>query len=345
MYLVSTLLFAAGLATAPVDSAELRREELMAALRGGGYTVVLRHARTDRGFKEAMGEVPKLRSEQRNLSDDGNRDAALMGVVFRKHGVTFGEVISSPMARAMETAEMASGKPSITMALRVYPATPEQALLVKTAPKRGNNRLLVTHHFVIETHVPGIRPGDIGESEAAVVRHLADGNIELAGRISLDDWGALANPSQPATHGTAAASGAKPATSQTMATAASHHQAPSSTLPKAGADIPDTPIGRLAREYVAAFNTGAAEKMRTFIESLMVKDSARPTDERVKSYAKLFEDHGSLTVSSVDSSVATHVTLVMSSKRGEFRLTVKSADAQPGRVASVTFAMREGAHP
>jgi hypothetical protein len=117
-----------------------------------------------------------------------------MGVVFRKYGISFAEIISSPMFRTVETAEMAAGKPKTTMALRVIPSTPEQEALIKTAPKPGTNRLLVTHHFVIEKHVPGVKPGGVGESEAAVVSHAADGTIQLVGIIKLDDWKALANP-------------------------------------------------------------------------------------------------------------------------------------------------------
>ena len=41
----------------------------------------------------------------------------MMGVVFRKYGITFAEIISSPMYRTVETAEMAAGTPTaITMA-------------------------------------------------------------------------------------------------------------------------------------------------------------------------------------------------------------------------------------
>src|SRR5262245_52647296 len=75
------------------DSAQVRREELMSKLRSGGYSVLLRHARTDYSFKEETGSVPKERNQQRNLSDDGIRDAALMGVVFRKYGIGFSEII------------------------------------------------------------------------------------------------------------------------------------------------------------------------------------------------------------------------------------------------------------
>jgi phosphohistidine phosphatase SixA len=322
LHIVAALTFAAGTTVATPDSAELRREDLMAALRNGGYTVVLRHARTDRSFQEEMGAVPKERSQQRNLSDDGFRDAALMGVVFRRHGISFAEILSSPMYRCTETAEMAAGKPtSITMALRVFPTTAEQGALVKTPPKRGTNRLIVTHHFVIETYVPTISPGEIAESEAAVIRHTADGGVELVGRITLDDWSALANPGHRAT----------PA-------------APTGTNVVSSAAIPDTHAGHLARVYIEAFNSGSAESMRAFLDAYMVADPARPTDERLKSYAKLFEDHGPLSLTSVDSSAALQVVLGMKSRAGNLRLTVKASEASPMRVSSVTFAYLQGGH-
>jgi hypothetical protein len=74
--------------------------------------------------------------------------------------------------------------------------------------------LLVTHHFVIEQLAPGIKPGDVGESEAAVVRPTGDGHVALVGRITLGDWERLAGvpptvpakqSDQPSTQGPAAA--------------------------------------------------------------------------------------------------------------------------------------------
>lgn len=195
LQLIAALAIAARVALPAEDSAQVRREQLMAKLKSGGYTVLLRHARTDYSFKEEVGSVPKERNQQRNLSDDGIRDAALMGVVFRKYGIGFVEIITSPMFRTVETAEMSVGKPTTTtMALWAIPSTPEQEALIKTAPKPGTNRILVTHHFVIEKHVPGVKPGDVGESEGAVVKHNADGTIQLVGLLKLDDWKALSNP-------------------------------------------------------------------------------------------------------------------------------------------------------
>ena len=159
VHALSLLALVTGLFIPGSGSTELRREQLMDALRNGGYTVLLRHARTDRSFNEQRDPVPVERSQQRNLNDDGIRDAALMGVVFRKYGIQFADILSSPMYRCVETAEYAAGKPtSTTMVLRTFPATPDQAALVAKAPRAGTNRLIVTHHFVIELHVPGIKP-------------------------------------------------------------------------------------------------------------------------------------------------------------------------------------------
>jgi phosphohistidine phosphatase SixA len=340
---LSTLSLAVGVATATIDSTELRRGQLMEALRSGGYTVLLRHARTDRSFNEQRDPVPAARKDQRNLNDEGIRDAALMGVVLRKYGIQFAEIVSSPMYRAVETAEYSVGKPtSTTMTLRVFPSTPEQAALVMQAPRRGTNRLLVTHHFVIETHVPGIKPGDIGESEAAVVRHTAEGKVQLVGRITLNDWQVLANPD---------GAQAKPVEEARSDDGGTHGSLAGlgrllHGVPDEGKsiDLPDTHAGHVAREYIAAFNTGSGDRMRAYIESWMVADPARPVDERLTTYARLFEEHGRLTVVSVESSHSLEVTLGMRSRRGNFRLMVKSSEAQPMRAQSVTFAVGEGAH-
>jgi phosphohistidine phosphatase SixA len=338
-HLFLSLAAAAGLAVAPADSVELRREALMEALQSGGYSILLRHARTDRSFNEQRDPVPTERKDQRNLNDDGVHDAKLMGVVFRKYGIPLGEIISSPMYRALETAEMAAGKPTTnTMALRVFPSTPEQAALVATPPRPGTNRLLVTHHFVIETHVPGIKPGDIGESEAAVVRHTANGKVELVGKILLDDWAALADSGQSTPAGSRQEGhGIHEALARVL------HGSPDGNGTKR-AEIPDTHAGHIAREYIAAFNSGSADTMKAFIESWMVQDPNRPTAERLSTYSKLFAEHGALALTSVEESQALSVTLGMKSRRGNFRLNVRSSEAQPMRAASVTFAMLEGAH-
>ena len=313
LHLISSIVVLTSLAS-PSAPPELRRDSLMEALRSGGYTIILRHARTDRSIpvKETPSYTPKDRADQRNLTDDGVRDAKLIGAVLRKYRIPIGEIVSSPLYRTVETAELAVGKPTrTTMDLRVFPSTADQAALVAAPVKAGSNRLIVTHHFVIETHVPGIRPGDIGESEAAVVRSTADGKVELVGRITLSDWHTLGGVASPA-----------PANAgQQRATTA------------VGAGL--TPE-QIARAYIAAFNAGRPA-MRDFIESHLLVNPERPTDARLKTYDELFGSHGPLTLEMVHSADATEAAFEMKSKQGNFQLVVKAADGQPGRAASVSF--------
>lgn len=320
------LLVSAAVVLAAPQSTELRREALMDALRNGGYTVILRHARTDRSFQEARDYVPKTRAEQRNLNDDGIRDAALMGVVLRKHGIRFAEIISSPMFRCVETAEMAAGAPTtLTMDLRVIPSTPEQAALIAKAPKAGTNRLLVTHHFVIETHVPGIRPGEIGESEAVVVRSVA-GKVELVGRITLDDWRRLANPSK-------AEAEAEVGHNRSLA------------LAQTQTAFPDTHAGHMAQLYIDAFNSGSRETMRKFLETSMKANPDRPMEDRLATYERLFQEYGKLSLHIVEKSESTEAVLGVQSSKGPIRMTVVTLPAEPMKLSSVTFAMFQGSHP
>jgi hypothetical protein len=200
------------------------------------------------------------------------------------------------------------------MDLRVFPSTAEQAALVAAPVKVGANRLIVTHHFVIETHVPGIKPGDIGESEAVVVRPTGDGKVELVGRILLSDWEILGGvaPSRPGN-----------ATQTKVVTSGS-----------SGSEVLSPE--QIATAYVAAFNSGKAA-MRTFIESHLLVSTERPTEERLETYDELFNTHGPLTFEMVHSRDATEATFQMKSKQGSFQLVVKAADGQPGRASSVSF--------
>lgn len=315
--------------TGTADSAELRREALMTALRGGGYSIVLRHAATDRTYQEDRDRVPVERDKQRNLSAEGVRQARLMGEVFTRFGIPIGEIISSPMFRTMETAEMAAGKPTaVTMALRVFPPTPEQAALVTAPPPPGTNRLLVTHHFVIETHVPGIRPGDIGEGEAVVVRPDGKGAVVLVGRITIGDWNALAPP----------------AFATTAAASASTERAATGAAAGGGPELPDTPVGRLAAKYLQAYNSGNTDWMRLFLDNVLVPDPERPVEDRLATWRRLYDGSGPLTLVSVDRADDASIEFSVDSKMGPVTLVVRRAAALPDRVESVTIRLR-GGHP
>ena len=328
LFTVASLALLTTLPPTPPD--ELRGDALMQALQRGGYTVVLRHARTDRSFQEEVGSVPRLRSEQRNLNDEGVRDARLMSVVFGKYRIPFGEVVSSPMFRALETADYAGQRATdTTMVLRTFPTIDAQRALIAVEPKAGANRLLITHHFVIEQHVPGIRPGDIGESEAVVVRPVGDGRVELVGRILLADWTALAGGTgQPASAGSVGHGAAG------MAAPMVHGTAP--------VRWPGGDMARLARGYVSAFNSGDTITMRRFLETEMTVGT-QPMPVRVANYQRLFEAHGPLTVTTMESATDVEVRLLATGRRSGIRMVMRRLDASVARLASVTFQI-EGGH-
>ncbi len=326
--MMAALGFATHLMTVLPDSGELRGESLMNALRHGGYTILLRHARTDRSLVTGIDTGVVERSGQRNLSSDGVRDAKLIGSVIRKYGIPVGEIQSSPMYRTRETAEFAFGTPTLTLDLRSLEPTEAQRALIMAAPKPGTNRALVTHHFVIERHVPGITPGAIGESEAAVVRLNQSGTLELAGRILLRDWETLGGVTPtPAVN--------------------AGHVVPAVAAPASGASsvaLPFTTAGRITMAYLQAFNSGDTAQMRTFLEAAMVPNPARAMGERLASYQTLFADLGPLTITQAGAGTDEQLEARASSRKGEVVITVKASASQGGRGTSITFGMTQGGH-
>ena len=320
-------------AASPPVAAEVRGEALMDSLRAGGYTILLRHTRTDRSFREEMGAIPAERSAQRNLTDEGVQDAKIIGAVLKQYDIPIGEIIASPMFRTRETAELAAGPPTIAMALRSWPSTDEQAALVAAAPPAGTNRLLVTHHFVLETHVPGIRPGDIGESEAAVIARTPEGRVRLLGRIALSDWERLAGIARRAS----------------PAAAGSSHHGGGVSYGTSGplATLPDTPAGRLAARYLDAFNSGDPTRVRSFIDSALVADPERPTDARVRTFEETFGRLGAITPVAIHRSAPDELALVAHANGGEYLITIRVSAEHAGRAASIVIAAGAsgGRHP
>ena len=117
------LLLAFGMAAS--DTTLLTPDSLMVEMKKGGYVVLLRHARTDYSTMDNPNASPTDRSAQRNLSAEGIADARMIGGIFKKFGITFGEVVASPLFRTRETAEMIAGHTDTTMALRTVAAMPD----------------------------------------------------------------------------------------------------------------------------------------------------------------------------------------------------------------------------
>lgn len=122
----------------------------LALLRPGGLNLYLRHAITDR----SQADTGRLedRSGQRNLSPAGIRQARALGEGFRRHGIPVAEVLSSPVFRARDTAELAFGAARVERDLVADDYTPGDAAADARAvsrrlaePVAGGNRVMVGH--------------------------------------------------------------------------------------------------------------------------------------------------------------------------------------------------------
>jgi hypothetical protein len=103
------LAFALALA-APLASAQMLADaDLASALRGGGYVIVFRHGATfpDQADTDPLNaDKPGNEARQRQLNDKGKALARDWGDSFRKLGIPVGEVATSKIYRAQETAKL-----------------------------------------------------------------------------------------------------------------------------------------------------------------------------------------------------------------------------------------------
>ena len=284
-------LFAAAMAATPPDSL-LSADSLLVEMRKGGYTMLWRHTATDRSVREPMDYANTPRFQQRNLTDRGVADAKAVGVLFKSRGIPIGEVVSSPMYRTRETAEYAFGRVTDTAILRQVDPTPEQRRLIAAAPAPGTNRVIVTHHFVIERNVPGIRPGMVDEGEAAVVRPVRGDSVQLVGIFKMADWQRLGAQATQSTQPTSSTAG---------------HAADAQRAHASGAAVPLV-IPKLLEsvqrasvvEYLRVFNGGDAARMRQFYERSVVPNPERTIEQRMETYERLKTEVGPLEILSAE---------------------------------------------
>jgi phosphohistidine phosphatase SixA len=124
--LLASLLVAPSALAATAQGAEAAR--LLAALRAGGVVVVMRHGITDRSQVDT-GDLAN-RAGQRNLSEAGRRQSERTGRAVARLGLPLGEVLTSPVFRALDTAELAFGPRRVVEAnLTADDYTPDPDLL------------------------------------------------------------------------------------------------------------------------------------------------------------------------------------------------------------------------
>ena len=182
-FLVSVVLAIALVAMGAEVSAN---EQLWAEIKEGGVVVLMRHAATTPGVGDPPGmEVDKC-GTQRNLTDEGRRQAKLVGEAWRAHGIQPDRVMSSPMCRCLETARLAFGRvdesSSVTNA-RLEPDMPRQVREMRAiaSEKRRGIVVLVSHGTTIAA-ATGV---SVAPGEMVIVSPQGGGQFELKGRLSV----------------------------------------------------------------------------------------------------------------------------------------------------------------
>lgn len=189
--------------SAPNGATTLEGEELLEALRQGGYNIVIRHAVTDAAHREHFAELEATIqasgdsfddcSQQRNLSNAGREQATNLGRALEALNIPYGEVLTSPYCRARDTAELAFGEyteiPGLTMiidALRDEEETAAMHSLLIEQPAQGLNRILVTH--IPNIQAAGLPP--ISEGESLILKPSGT-DWQVIAQLEVEDWQAL----------------------------------------------------------------------------------------------------------------------------------------------------------
>jgi len=131
-------------------------KEALKELQKGGFVIYMRHGNSDTAHPD---QVPRVDlndcTTQRPLTETGRQVAAGIGNSIRKLHIPVGEIISSPMCRAKESAQAAFGEnftldnnlmyTSNMTYLEKLPILQETRILLSKPVPDGSNRVLVSH--------------------------------------------------------------------------------------------------------------------------------------------------------------------------------------------------------
>ncbi len=188
------------LPTLAEENSQRPGQPILDSLRAGGLVLYMRHAHATVGSDELSdNNYWKNCSQQRRLSQRGEIEANTVGAFIKAHSIPVSQVISSPLCRSKNTAQLLKlGKVEISNNLsdvKTWKAmgkakadiVPAYRQMLSTAPMAGTNVVLVSHAqrgiFVAHPILDLIGMGTI-----AVFRPGDHGQFELIAIIRPDDW-------------------------------------------------------------------------------------------------------------------------------------------------------------
>lgn len=174
-------------------------------LRQGGFVLYLRHGATDNTRTDRVPDVDLGDcSTQRVLSDDGKKQARLIGEALRRARVPLGEVRVSPMCRTVDTAEAMQLGVGFTVdndlrytsnltSAQKSPILANTRRWLSTTVPEGTNRLLVGHAPNL-MDMTGYFPK---EGTLSIFRPLGEGRFEYIASIPSAQWVELLRQAAP----------------------------------------------------------------------------------------------------------------------------------------------------
>src|SRR5437868_11409906 len=186
--------FVIALMTAGVVYAEPSPTELVPELQKGGYVLFIRHPKTnpDQADTDPL-HLDNIKA-QRQLSDEGRKQATALGEAFRALKLPVDKVISSKFYRAQEAAkllDLGDVTPSVDVTeggLVVSPRENERRAkalreLLSTAPADGKNVVIVSHKPNLQD-AAGKDFGDLREAEVVIFQPLGKGKFKAVARVA-----------------------------------------------------------------------------------------------------------------------------------------------------------------
>jgi phosphohistidine phosphatase SixA len=192
-----TLIVLPGLLLGAASAASLLEgKQLTAALAGGGYVILMRHASSPSTPPTSDQAAPGNVSHERQLDEGGRASARAMGEALRHLRIPIGNALSSTAYRALETARLAQfPDPHTYEDLAEAGRSPERAgslrAQVALLPDAGTNTIIITHYPNI-TDAFAADAKDLAEGEALIYRPDGHGKSALVARVKIDDWPKLA---------------------------------------------------------------------------------------------------------------------------------------------------------
>lgn len=180
----------------------LAEPALLAQLREGGFVLYMRHGYTDNARPDRAPAVDLADcATQRPLTEAGRALAAQVGKALRDAKLPLGEIYSSPLCRAKESAEAAFGPGFTVVEHLMYTAnlTSEQKKPVLAATREilsrpveaGKNRVIVAHAPNMADLIGYfVKP----EGTVVVIRPRGAGQFDYIASIHPDMWERLLAP-------------------------------------------------------------------------------------------------------------------------------------------------------